>query len=153
MGYDQAISIFSPEGRLYQVEYSAKTLATESLTNIGIRGKDCAIVIAQKKVPDKLLKPEHITHIHNVTKEIGLAVCGRVPDCLSVVDDARRLAADFPEDHGFECPPTWLAKRLATRAHVYTQHAGYRPMGCGGIFCSMELEDSGEVVPKVFYSL
>ena len=144
------VSVFSAEGRLYQVEYSLKCLAHEKMTNLALKGKDCAVVVCQKKVPDKLMKVESITHHFKVTQSIGLAMCGRVPDCAQVVEESRYEALEFFEKHGYECDVTWLAKRLGEKAQVYTQQAGLRPLGSGAIVYGMEQCDDGDVVPKVF---
>ncbi|KAJ9446050.1 Proteasome subunit alpha type-6 [Diplonema papillatum] len=144
------ISVFSPEGRLYQVEYSFKTLTTEALTNVGLVGKDCAVVVAQKKVPDKLLKVDSVSHVFLVTKEIGINVCGRVPDGAAILDDARQHAGEFHEKYGYQCDVTWLARRLGENAQHYTQHAGYRPLGNISILFAMEKDDMGVSHPKIY---
>ncbi|KAG7338064.1 proteasome subunit alpha [Nitzschia inconspicua] len=78
--YDHHISIFSPQGRLYQMEYCFKA-ASSGLTGVAIRGKDSVCVVTQKKVPDRLMEPSSVTHLFKLTQKVG---------CFSVL--ARRMA-------------------------------------------------------------
>ncbi|MQL79981.1 hypothetical protein Taro_012410 [Colocasia esculenta] len=79
-GYDRHITIFSPEGRLYQVEYAFKAVKAAAITSIGVRGRDAICVVTQKKVPvgapDKLLDQTSVTHLFPITKYLGLLATG-----------------------------------------------------------------------------
>jgi len=91
-GYDRHITIFSPEGRLYQVEYAFKAIKSVGVTSIGVRGKDSVCVVTQKKIPDKLLDPTDITHMFKITKTIGLCATGKLRE-----SPASRRAPTFRE--------------------------------------------------------
>eukprot|EP00756_Hemistasia_phaeocysticola_P003492 Hpha_TRINITY_DN12273_c0_g1::TRINITY_DN12273_c0_g1_i1::g.17100::m.17100/K02730/PSMA6; 20S proteasome subunit alpha 1 len=148
--YDRFMTVFSPEGRLYQIEYAMNAIGMEKLTNVAVKGADCAVIVAQKKVPDKLLRSAGITHLYNVTEEIGLCTAGRVPDGRYLVEEARAIAGEFGLKFGYEVGISHLARRLSDRAQVNTQHSGSRAMGAALLLVGMDLEDSGELVPKIF---
>jgi 20S proteasome alpha/beta subunit len=109
-GYDRHITIFSPEGRLYQVEYAFKAVKSAGVTSIGVRGKDSVCVVTQKKVPDKLLDHTSVTHLFPITKYIGLLATGLTADARSLVYQARNEAAEFRFKWGYEMPVDVLAK-------------------------------------------
>lgn len=147
-GYDRHITIFSPEGRLYQVEYAFKAVRQSGITSIGVRGNDCVVFITQKKVQDKLIDPTSVTRCYRITKQIGLLATGLTPDARDIVQQARHQAAEFRFTFGYEIPVDYLAKVLADKAQVYTQHAYMRPLGVISMLISVD-EERGPCLFKV----
>ncbi len=126
-GYDRAITVFSPDGRLYQVEYAIETVRRGTIA-IGIKTKD-GIVIAAEEKPRKLQIVETAQKIFQVADHIGIVAAGYIPDARSQVDNARffsqsnKLIYDEPVD------VETVAKHLADQCQQFTQYAGVRPFG------------------------
>jgi proteasome alpha subunit len=139
-GYDRAITVFSPDGRLYQVEYAIETVRRGTLA-IGIRCKD-GVVLAVEEKSRKLQLSDVTQKIFQVDDHIGVAAAGYIPDARTQVDHARffaqsnRLIYDEPVD------VEGVAKNLADMAQQYTQYAGVRPFGVALILAGVDKSGS-----------
>ncbi len=131
--YDRAITIFSPDGRLFQVEYALETVYRGS-TVIGVSCSEGVVMGAEEKVESRLQDPDFSQKIYEVDEHLGSAVVGLSSDARILIDEARfyaqsnRLTYDEPVDVEI------IAKRVGDLKQMYTQHAGVRPFGVSMMF-------------------
>ncbi len=131
--YDRAITVFSPDGRLFQVEYALETVYRGS-TIVGIACPGGVIIGAEEKAESPLQDPNFSQKIYEVDEHLGSAVVGLSSDARILIDEARvyaqsnRLMYDEPVDIEM------IAKRIGDIKQMYTQHAGVRPFGVSMIF-------------------
>jgi len=143
--HDRQITIFSPEGKLYQIEYAVKSIQNEGILGVCLRGKDSVCMVCQKKVPDKLQDASHVTHMYAITPNIGALCIGSNPDCKVVVLQARQIAAKFKDQNGYEIPAHFLASKVGKKAQIFTQHAGVRPLSCVMHLCAIDDEKGSQL--------
>eukprot|EP00948_MAST-09A_sp_MAST-9A-sp1_P001767 g1767.t1 len=145
-GYDRYITVFSPEGRLYQIEYATKAAnVSNPLSGVGLRGKNCSVLVMQKVVKDKLIDPASVTNLHNLTKRVGTIASGRRPDALSVIDTARKTAYEFRYNNGYTMPCHALSQRTADLLQVDTQYARKRPLAVNLLIATVDIERGSQL--------
>ena len=126
-GYDRAITVFSPDGRLYQVEYAIETVRRGTIA-VGVKCND-GIVIAVEEKPRKLQISDVAQKIFQVDDHVGIAAAGYIPDARSQVDNARFFSQSNKMIYDEPVEVETIAKHLADQSQQYTQYAGVRPYG------------------------
>lgn len=126
--YDQASTIFSPDGRLYQVEY-AREAVNKGSTTLGMKFKDGVILIAHKNSTSNLIKAHTIDKIFQIDDHIGCAFSGLVADAQRLVEIARDEAQINRIVYDERIPVKALVEIICDYKHLYTQFDGIRPFG------------------------
>ena len=126
-GYDRAITIFSPDGRLYQVEYAIETVRRGTIA-IGIRCKDGIVFAVEEKVRKLQVSPS-AQKIFQIDDHVGVVAAGYIPDARSQVDKARFFSQSNHLIYDVPVEVETIAKHLADQSQQYTQYGGVRPFG------------------------
>ena len=126
-GYDRAITVFSPDGRLYQVEYAIETVKRGSIA-LGIK-TNYGIIFAADERARKLQIVEEPQKLFKIAQHIGVAAAGYIPDARNQVDNARFFSQSSNLVYDEVVDIETVVKHIADRCQQYTQYAGARPIG------------------------
>ena len=127
-GYDQAITIFSPDGRLFQVEYAVEAVR-RGTSAIGVKVKEGVVLAVEKRLTSSLMEINSVTKIYVIDEHVGAAIAGLHADARRLIDYAR-VQAQINRLY-YEEPITieQLTKVICDLKQNYTQFAGVRPFG------------------------
>ncbi len=128
MAYDRAITVFSPDGRLFQVEY-AREAVKRGTTTVGLKFKDGVVLIVDKRIASRLMEPKSIEKIFKIDHHVGCATSGLVADARIPVDQARVIAQVHKITYDEAMSVEELVKRICDYKQNYTQYGGVRPFG------------------------
>lgn len=126
--YDRGITIFSPDGRLFQVEYAKEAVKLGALA-IGITFKDGVTLIAIKTVSSKLVDADSITKIFKIDEHIGSTSAGLVADARRLIDYLRNEAQTHKLIYDEAPTVDYIAREAADVMQYFTQYGGLRPFG------------------------
>jgi proteasome alpha subunit len=126
--YDRGITIFSPDGRLYQVEY-AREAVKRGTASIGVRTQDGVVIAVDKRIRSPLMERDSVEKIHKADDHIGIASAGHVADARQLIDFARRRAQVNELRYGEPIAVETLTKEVTDYIQQYTQVGGARPFG------------------------
>jgi proteasome alpha subunit len=130
--YDRAITVFSPDGRLFQVEY-AMELVNRGATILGIQCPE-GVVLASEENVEVLEEAGYSWKIFRIDEHIGAAIVGLSSDARILTDQARIYAQSNKLTYDEPIDVEVVTKRICDIQQMYTQHAGVRPFGVSIIF-------------------
>lgn len=135
--YDRALTVFSPEGRLYQVEYALEAVRRGTIA-VAIKSKEDVCIAAQIRIPSKLMDPDSIDKIFQIDEHIGVAISGLHADSRTLINYARVQAQSFRLTYDEPVRLNMLVKTIADLKQMYTQYGGIRPFGCALFFIGID---------------
>ena len=139
-GYDMTPTMYSPDGRIYQVEYAIETVKRGAIA-IGLQAKDGIVLAVEEKSRD--LQVEDITQkIFEVDDHIGIAAAGYIPDARVLVDNARFFSQSNILTYDESVEVETVARHLADQSHQFTQYSGGRPFGVALIVAGVDRRGS-----------
>ena len=135
--YDRGITIFSPDGRLYQVEY-AREAVKRGTASVGVRTAGGVVLAVDKRIRSPLMERTSVEKIHKADEHIGIASAGHVADARQLIDFARRQAQVEQLRYGEPIGVETLTKAVTDHIQQYTQVGGARPFGVALIIGGVE---------------
>jgi proteasome alpha subunit len=128
MGYDRTATMFSPEGKLLQVEYAEKAVRLGS-ASIGVVCSDGVFILADKRVKDKLVIQKSANKIYEIDSHIISSVSGIVSDARILIERAQVIAQQHRITYDSPIEPELIIKEVANIKQQFTQYGGARPFG------------------------
>lgn len=135
--YDRALTVFSPEGRLFQVEYALEAVRRGTLA-VAVKSKDDVCLAAQIKIASPLMDADSIDKLFQVDEHIGVAISGLHADSRALINYSRVQAQSFRLTYDEPVRLNMLAKSVADLKQQYTQFGGVRPWGCALFFVAID---------------
>lgn len=147
-GYDMYTTTWSPEGRVYQVEYAMKHVDAKGLLALALCCEDGVVLANQVQMLHDMVKYPSPTFnvIHAIDDNIIMSFCGMRPDGLCLIQRARDEAANWRSTYGMQMNAQTLANRLALYVSQFTEYLSLRPFGAS-VFISSYDEQNG---PQLF---
>ena len=152
MGYDRAITMFSPDGRLLQVEYAKKTVRQGS-TAMGLVCKEGVVLVTDKRIVDSLVVSESVEKIFQIDDHIAATAAGILSDARVLVERAQLRAQQNRVTFDYAIDILTIVKDICNLKQICTQSGGLRPFGVSLLIAG--IDDTGaklfETDPTVIY--
>jgi proteasome alpha subunit len=138
-GYDHGVSTFSPDGRLYQVEYARESVK-RGTTTVGLIYKGGVVLIVDKRIQSKLVITDSIEKMYQIDNHVGITTSGLVADARQLVDRARVQCQINRMTYGDAIPVSTLVKKMCDYKQSFTQYGGARPFGTALLIAGIDQE-------------
>lgn len=136
--YDGRTTTFSPEGRLYQVEYAMEAISQAGAA-VGILAADGVVLAAEKRITSKLLDIRKSTEkMYKIDDHLAVAVAGITSDANILLDYARLEAQRYTYAYKEQIPVEQLLMRVCDMKQGYTQFGGLRPFGVSFLYAGWD---------------
>jgi proteasome alpha subunit len=144
-GYDLGITTFSPDGRIFQVEYAIEAIR-HGTTGIGVKCSEGVVLVVEKRIYS-LQDPDSIEKIFDIDNHIGAAIAGLTADARVLIDHARVQAQINKLTYDEDISVAQLTRKVCDLKQLYTQNAGVRPFGVSLLIAGIDSEG-----PQLFMS-
>lgn len=141
MGYDRTSTMFSPEGRLLQAEYAKKTIK-HGTSALGIVYRDGVLLLADKRVVDKLILTESVEKVFQVDDHIGAAASGILSDGRILIEKAQIISQQHRVTYDETIDTHTLVKEICDTKQWFTQMGGVRPFGVALLIAGVNTKPS-----------
>lgn len=137
MGYDRSSTMFSPDGRLLQVEY-AKKAVRQGTPSLGMVCKDGVFLLADRRILEKLMVGQSIEKVFQVDDHIAASATGFLMDGRILIERAQLMAQQNKVTYDSPVDVLSLVKDIANVEQAYTQFGGARPFGVNILFAGVD---------------
>ena len=137
MGYDRASTMFSPDGRLLQVEYARKTVK-QGTSAMGLVCKNGVLLVADKRIIEKFIVPESVEKVFQIDEHIGASASGILSDGRILIEKSQLFAQQHRVTYDEPMDIHSLVKEICNIKQAFTQYGGARPFGVSILFAGVD---------------
>ncbi len=149
MGYDRSSTMFSPDGRLLQVEYAKKTVK-QGTNTIGLVCSDGVALVADRRISDRFIVPDSVEKVFQIDEHIGAAASGIISDGRVLIERAQVVAQQHRVTYDSSIDTFSLVKDTCNIKQQFTQFGGARPFGVSVMFVGVDKNGKESGIPKLF---
>jgi len=126
--YDNDVTVWSPQGRIHQLEYAMEAVKQGSAC-VGLKSKTHAVIVALKRAPSEL--SDHQKKILPIDDHVGVSIAGLTADARLLCNFMRNECLNSRWSYSKPLPVSRLVQMIGTKSQVPTQRYGRRPFGVG----------------------